>query len=241
MFGTIVNVVLVLLGSAIGLVIKGGIKERYRLIVMDALALSVLFGGASSALGGMMSEGANPMLFIVCLAVGSLVGEWIGIEAILERIGNGLQNRLGKGDSNIAQGFVTASLTFCVGSMAILGSFESGIQGVHTTLITKGLLDFVASVVFASTLGAGVAFSAVSVLIYQGALTMFASFLQPFLTADMIREISIVGGIMIFGLGLNMLGVKKIKTANMLPALVIPVIFYLPFVQNIVSMVTELI
>ncbi|MBE6007957.1 MAG: DUF554 domain-containing protein [Lachnospiraceae bacterium] len=241
MLGTIVNVVLVLLGSIIGLVIKGGIKERYKLIVMDALALSVLFVGAASALGGMMSEDANPMLFIVCLAVGALIGEWIGIEAILEKIGDTLQTKLGNGEGNIAQGFVTASLTFCVGSMAILGSFESGIQGVHTTLITKGLLDFVASIIFASGLGVGVAFSAVSVFVYQGALTMFASFLQPFLTADMIREISIVGGIMIFGLGLNMLGVKKIKTANMLPALVIPVVYYLPFVQRIVAMVTGLI
>ncbi len=241
MLGTIVNSVLVLIGSMIGLVIKGGIKERYSEIIMQALGLSVLFVGASSAIGGMSSEGANPMLFIVCLAVGALIGEWIGIEAILEKVGDKLQSTLGKGGSNISQGFVTASLTFCVGSMAILGSFESGIQGVHTTLFTKSMLDFVAAIIFASTLGVGVAFSAVSVFIYQGLLTMFASFLQPFLTVDMIREISIVGGIMIFGLGLNMLGVKKIKTANMLPALVLPVLYYLPFVQKIIAMVTGMI
>lgn len=211
MLGTIVNTVLVLVGSIIGLVIKGGIKERFRLIVMEALGLCVLFVGASSALSGMFSEGSHPVLFIVSLALGAFIGEWLGIENALNGLGDFLQDKLGGTESNIAQGFVTASLTFCVGSMAILGSFESGIQGVHTTLFTKSMLDFVAAIIFASSLGVGVTFSAVSVFVYQGLLTMFASFLQPFLTADMIREISIVGGIMIFGLGINMLGIKRLK------------------------------
>ena len=235
MLGTIVNVIAVLAGSFTGLFIKGGIKERYRVIVMEALGLCILFVGASSALGGMFKDGANPVLFIVSMALGSLLGEFLGIEKGLDKLGGFLQDKLGGAESNIAQGFVTASLTFCVGSMAILGSFESGIQGVHTTLFTKSMLDGVAAVIFASSLGIGVVFSAVSVFLYQGSLTLFASFLQPYLTADMIREISIVGGIMIFGLGLNMLGLKKIKIGNMLPALLIPVIYYLPFIQNLVS------
>lgn len=236
MLGTIVNTAAVLVGSFLGIFIKGGIKERYRTIVMEALGLCVLFVGASSALSNMFKENANPILFIVSMAIGSLIGEFLGIEKLLDKLGGFLQDKIGGSESNIAQGFVTASLTFCVGSMAILGSFESGIQGVHTTLFTKSMLDGVAAVIFASSLGVGVVFSAVSVFVYQGVLTVFASFLQPYLTADMIREISIVGGIMIFGLGLNMLGIKKIRTGNMLPALIVPVIFYLPFVQNIVSM-----
>lgn len=236
MLGTIVNTAAVLVGSFLGIFIKGGIKERYRTIVMEALSLCVLFVGASSALSNMFKENANPILFIVSMAIGSLIGELLGIEKLLDKLGGLLQDKIGGSESNIAQGFVTASLTFCVGSMAILGSFESGIQGVHTTLFTKSMLDGVAAVIFASSLGVGVVFSAVSVFVYQGVLTVFASFLQPYLTADMIREISIVGGIMIFGLGLNMLGIKKIRTGNMLPALIVPVIFYLPFAQNIVSM-----
>lgn len=237
MLGTIVNTVLVLIGSGIGLIIKGGIKENYQKIVMEAIGLCVLFVGASSALNG-MNNGANPVLFIVSMALGALIGEFLKIEDKLNGLGMFLEKKLGGKQSNVAQGFVTASLTFCVGSMAILGSFESGIMGVHTTLFTKSMLDFVSAIVFSSSLGVGVAFSAVVVFVYQGLLTLFASFLQPFLTSQIITEISIVGGIMIFGLGLNMLGIKKIKTGNMLPALVVPVIFYLPFVQSIINTVT---
>ncbi len=235
MLGTIVNTVLVVIGSFLGLIIKGGIKENYQKIVMQALGLCVLFVGASSALGGMLN-GSHPILFIVCLALGALVGEALSIENKINSIGDFLEKKMGGKQSNISQGFVTASLTFCVGSMAILGSFESGIQGVHTTLFTKSMLDFVAAIVFASTMGFGVVFSAVSVFIYQGALTMFASFLQPFLTDAMIMEISVVGGIMIFALGLNMLEITKIKIGNLLPALVIPVIYFLPPVQAVINM-----
>lgn len=235
MFGTIVNTIAILIGSTIGLLARGGLKERYRDMVMKALPLSVLFVGASSAIGGMLEEGAEPILFIVSLVLGSILGEWLDIEGKLQALGNGLQNRFGKGDSNLAQGFVAASLLFCVGTMSILGALESGIQGVHTTLFVKSVLDGTTSIIFASTMGVGVMLSAVSVFVYQGILTLGASFLQPFLTGDMIREISIVGGIMIFALSTNMLEMTKIKVGNMLPAIVIPVIYFLPPVQAIIS------
>ena len=237
LLGTIVNTIAVIIGCCIGLFIKGGIKERFKVIIMQALGLAVLFVGASSAIGGLMDENAHPILFIVSLVVGGFIGEALGIEDKLDHLGLFLQNKIGGEGNNIAQGFVTASLTFCVGSMAILGSFESGIQGVHTTLITKSVLDGVAAMIFASTLGVGVIFSAVPVFLYQGTLTLFASVLQPYLTADMIREISIVGGIMITGLGINILQIKQLKTGNLLPALAVPVIFYLPIVQMLLHSV----
>jgi len=235
MLGTIVNTIAILVGGTIGLLLKGGLKKRYRDMVMKALPLSVIFVGASSAIGGMLEEGAEPILFIVSLVVGSLIGEWIDIEGRLQTLGDGIQSRIGNGESNISKGFVAASLLFCVGTMAILGSLESGIEGVHTTLFVKSVLDGTTSIIFASTMGIGVLFSAVSVFIYQGILTMCASFLQPYLTADMIREISIVGGIMIFALGLNMLEITKIKVGNMLPAILIPVIYFLPPVQALLN------
>lgn len=226
MLGTIINTLAILCGGVAGLYIKGGLKDQYRETIMDGLGLAVLFIGAVSAIGGLLDQDANPILFIVSMVIGCVIGTFLNIEGKLDETGQYLQKKFGGKDSNIAAGFVAASLLFCVGTMAILGSLESGIQGNHTTLLVKSVLDGVSAIIFASTLGVGVLFSAVSVLLYQGALTLLASFLQPYLTADMIREISIVGGILIFGLGLNMLGLKKIKVANFLPGILVPVIYY---------------
>ena len=232
MFGTVINAAAIIAGSLLGLLIRGGLKEKYKEMVMHVLGLCVLFVGASSALGGLLDADAEPVLFIVSLVLGSLCGQWLDIEGRLERLGQILQNKIGNKGGNIAQGFVSGSLLFCVGTMAVLGSLESGIQGDYTTLFAKSVIDGVTSIVLASTLGIGVAFSAAAVFLYQGAITLFASFLQSYLTADMLREISIVGGIMIFAIGLNMLEIKKIKIGNALPAILVPVLYYLPFVQN---------
>lgn len=228
MLGTIVNTVAVLCGGGLGLLLKGGLKERYKETVMNALGLAVLFLGAASALGGLLDEQAEPILFIVSLVLGGLLGEWIGIEARLERLGDSIQAKFGgKGEGNLSQGFVTASLLFCVGTMAILGALDSGIKGDHTILFAKSVLDGVTSIIFASTLGIGVLLSAASIFLYQGLLTVFASFLQPYLTEAMLREMSIVGGILVFAIGINMLGLKKIRVGNLLPAVFIPVVYYL--------------
>lgn len=237
MLGTIVNTAAILAGGLVGLLIKGGLKEKYKNIVMQALALCVIFVGASSALKGLMDENAEAILFIISLVIGSGIGEFLGIENKLQSMGDYIQSKTGGKESNISQGFVTASLMFCVGTMAILGSLESGISGNHTTLFVKSVLDGTSSIIFASTLGIGVLISGVSVFLYQGALTLCASFIQPYLTSDMIREISIVGGIMIFALGLNMMEIKKIKVGNMLPAIVIPIIYYIPAVNQFFQMV----
>ncbi|MFI3169968.1 MAG: DUF554 domain-containing protein [Faecalibacterium sp.] len=235
MLGTIVNAVAILIGGAIGLLLKGGIKEKYQNTVMIALSLSVIYVGASGAISGLMEEDAEALLFIISLVIGSVVGEWLDIEARLKALGDWIEVKLNgkQGDkaSNVSIGFVTASLIFCVGSMAILGSIDSGISGNHTTLYIKSMLDGTMSIVLASTVGVGVLFSAVSVFVYQGSITLFAQVLQPFITADMIRELSIVGGVLISCIGINMLKIKAIKVGNMLPAILIPVLYYLPPVQ----------
>ncbi len=225
MLGTLVNCIAIILGTLIGVLLKGGLKENYKEIVLNALGLSVIFVGASGALTNLAKEDANPLLFIICLAIGSLMGEWIGIEKRLEGIGALLERKLSN-TSNLSQGFVTASLIFCVGTMAVLGSIDSGIKGDHTTLYIKSILDGVMSIVLASSMGFGVMLSVITVLLYQGSITLFASTLQPILTDDILREMSIIGGILITVIGLNMLQITKIKVGNMLPAVFLPVAYY---------------
>lgn len=228
MLGTIVNALAILVGGGIGLLLKGGLKEKYRTMLNAAMGLSVLFVGLSSALTHMMDPGAHPLLYIIALALGGIVGEWVGIEAALEKLGSLLQAKIKTGgQSNISKGFVAASLLFCVGTMAVLGSLESGTQGRHTILFAKSLLDGIIALAMASALGLGVLFSSVSVLVYQGTLTLLAVWVSPYLTADMLREISIIGGIIIVAIGLNMLEITKIRVGNLLPALVVPVFYYL--------------
>jgi uncharacterized membrane protein YqgA involved in biofilm formation len=240
MFGTIVNTIAIIVGSLIGMAIQSGLKEKYKNIVMDAIPLAILFIGASSSIGNMLKPDANPILFIVSLVIGGIIGEWIDIDKGFTRLGGFLQRKLSKNEnSNIAQGFVAASLLFCIGSMAILGSLESGLQGVHKTLLAKSVLDGVTSVIMSTTLGVGVMLSAVAVFVYQGAITVLAKYIQPYMNEDMIREISIIGGMLIFALGLNMMELKKIKVANLLPALLIPVIFYFQPVQDLIRYIAH--
>ncbi|MDL2324975.1 DUF554 domain-containing protein [Ruminococcaceae bacterium OttesenSCG-928-A16] len=229
MLGTIVNAVAILVGGLAGLLLRGGIKQKYQTIANQAIGLSVLVVGLSGAIGKIMQPEANPVLFIVSLVLGGLLGELLGIEAGLEKLGNWLQGKIRtkKDTGNIADGFVAASLLFCVGTMGIMGALQSGMQGQHTTLFTKSVLDGITAVIMASTMGVGVLFSAVSVFIYQGAITLLAGVISPLLTADMLREILLVGGIMIAALGLNILGITKIKVGNMLPAILVPVVYYL--------------
>jgi uncharacterized membrane protein YqgA involved in biofilm formation len=167
------------------------------------------------------------LLVIISLAVGSLLGELLKIEDLLERLGDWLESKFAEGKGDISPGFVTGSLFFCVGAMAIVGSLESGLSGNYQTLLAKSMLDGISSVVLASSLGIGVIFSAVPVFIYQGAITVAASFLQPFLNAAVIREMSAAGGLLIMAIGLNLREIPKIKVGNMLPAIFIPLLYYM--------------
>ncbi|PKM93445.1 MAG: DUF554 domain-containing protein [Firmicutes bacterium HGW-Firmicutes-1] len=227
MLGSIVNAVAIVLGCLLGLLVKNGLKDKYKEIVMHGIGLSVLFIGTSSAISGLLNPDSESILFILSLVIGGLVGEWIGIERRLEGLGDFLQKKIGKGEHNISQGFVTASLIFCVGTMAIIGSLESGLRNNHNMLFAKAVLDGITAIILTTTLGIGVVFSAVAVLLYQGTIVVFASYIEPYLSVDIIREMSIVGGILIVGIGLSMLDILRVKTANMLPAILVPAVWYL--------------
>ena len=221
MLGTLVNAGAIAAGGAVGLLLRGGISSRYSTTVMQAMSLAVLLIGLSNAL-----KTNQVLLLILCLAVGSILGESMRIEDRMEEAGNWFQKRFSVGGEGFSRGFVTTSLLFCVGALAIVGSLESGLAGDHRTLFAKSLIDGIASVVFASTLGLGVLFSSVSVLIYQGAITLSASLISKFLTAEVINEMSAVGGLLIAAVGCNMLEIKRIRVGNMLPAIFLPLVYF---------------
>ena len=226
MLGTIVNSVAIIAGGLVGLLIKGNINEKYTDVIMQAIGLSVFFLGLSRAIQSLPY--AETLLFIIALVIGGAVGEFLDIEGKMKALGDFAEKKLSKSkDSNISKGFVTASILYCTGAMAILGSFESGIYGDHRTLYTKSVLDGVISIIFASTMGVGVLLSAVSVFAYQGLLTVFSGFLRPFLSEELLTEISLVGGLLIACLGINLLKILKIKVANFLPSLLIPVLYFI--------------
>lgn len=216
MKGTLVNTAAIAGGSLLGLFLQKGVSERYQKIVMQSLALAVLVIGFQMA-----GKSINFLIVILSLAGGSLVGEWLELDERLNRLGTLLGKQLSVGSAaRFSEGFVTASLVYCVGAMAIVGALQDGLTGDSATLYAKSLLDGVSAVVFASTLGVGVLFSAVSVLLYQGAITLLASVVSPWLSPAMIAELTGTGGVLIIAIGVNMLGVTKIKVASLLPAIV---------------------
>ncbi|MCL2236520.1 MAG: DUF554 domain-containing protein [Defluviitaleaceae bacterium] len=221
--GASINAAAILGGGSLGLVLKGRINERISQTAMKALGLCVCIVGISSAIGG------DILLMVVALALGSIGGELVNIDALLNRLGVRLQDKLGKKDekSTFAQGFVAATLLFCVGAMAVVGSLNSGLLGDHSVIITKSIIDAVAAMALASTLGFGVLFSAVAVFLYQGFIEFFAGHLQPFLTDGLIAQISAVGGVMILGIGVNVALNAGIRVANLLPGFVFAVLYYI--------------
>jgi uncharacterized protein len=220
MLGTIVNTTAIIAGSLIGLLFKGSIPEKYSKTIMHGIGLAVILIGLKTAL-----KTDDILVIIISLATGSVIGELLCIEDWLERLGKWLGRLVSRDNEGLAKGFVTASLIFCVGAMAIVGSLESGLSGNHQTLFAKSLLDGIGSILFASTLGMGVLFSAVSVFIYQGAITLAASILKQFLIPGVVVQMSAVGGLLILGIGINLLEIKKLKIGNMLPAIFIPLIY----------------
>jgi len=220
LLGTIVNSLSIIVGSLIGLLLRGGIPERYSQTIMHAIGLAVVLIGLKTAL-----ETNAILMVIISLAIGSALGELLRIEDRLEQFGHWIGSRLSKDSKGVAKGFVSTSLLYCVGAMAIVGSMESGLTGNHQTLFAKSILDGIGSVLFASTLGIGVLFSAVSVFVYQGLITLTASFLKQFLLPDVVSQMSAVGGLLIMAIGIGLLEIKKIKIGNMLPAIFIPLAY----------------
>ncbi|MBI9082420.1 MAG: DUF554 domain-containing protein [Desulfobacterales bacterium] len=229
MLGTIVNTIAIIVGSLVGLGFRGGIPDKYAATTIHAIAMAVILVGLKSAL-----KTDALLVVIFSMAVGSVVGERLRIEARLEALGRWIEGRFAHGGGGIANGFVTASLIYCVGAMAIVGSLESGLTGNHQTLFAKSVLDGITAVIFAATFGVGVMFSAVSVLVYQGAITAAAGLLQPLLVPSVVAQMSSVGGLLIMVIGFNLFEVKKIRVGNMLPAIFLPMVWFL--VQQVLPM-----
>jgi hypothetical protein len=230
--GTLVNTAAIIVGGVLGTLIKNGLGKKYKDIIMQAIGLSVMIVGISGALQGIYQVTETGQLnrqyitiMIIGLVIGSIAGELVRIEDRLDSLGKWFQSRFSKGSGSFSEGFVTASLVFCVGAMAIVGSLEDGLSGDTATLFAKSILDGVASLIFASSLGIGVAFSAIPVLVYQGSITLLAGVIKPWLTDVVISQTSVIGGVLILAIGLNLLGITKVKVGNMLPAVLIPIIY----------------
>lgn len=226
MSGVLVNVATVVIGSLIGLIFKKGISEKYTDAVMRGIGLCTLMIGIQGTL-----KGENQLVAIIAMVLGAIVGTAINIDGKLNGVGDFLSGKLKKSDDDkvsIAEGFVTASLLFCVGAMTIIGSLESGLKGDHTTIFTKSILDLFSSCMLSASLGIGVIFAAIFVFIFQGALVLMAGLLEPLLSDSAVAEITCVGSLMILALGFNLTGIAKFKVANYFPALIFaPLVSYL--------------
>jgi len=220
MLGTSVNAIAIVVGALIGLLVGKHIQERYSDLIIKGLSLAILAMGVQGAI-----TSNNMLIVLISIALGALIGEWINIEKRLEELGAAIEKRFSS-KSPIAQGFVTATLLYCTGSMGILGAIQGGLIGDHQTLFVKSILDGVISVIFAATLGVGVILSSVSVFLYQGSIAVAASFLQNVITEVVIQDLSAVGGMLLMGLGLKMLGAIDLKVGNLIPALFIPAFIY---------------
>lgn len=227
MLAVIVNTIAVLAGSLIGIALRNRLKQKLLDALIIGLALCTALIGVQSALGT-----ANLLCIIVCMPVGILIGELCRIDDGINGAGDWLKRSFLKGkagESRFTEGFVSACILFCVGSMTIMGSLEAGINHNYSIIFAKSALDFVSSMAFGAAMGIGVTFASLFVLVFQGALTLLATLVGPFLSAEVVTEMSAIGGVILMGMAVNMLGLRKepIKVANMLPAIVLPLV-YLP-------------
>ncbi len=220
--GAVINFILVILGSLIGLIFKKGIPERFKTAVMSGMAFCVLLIG----IDGILNEGNKILVIIISMAIGSLIGEWIDLDKLVNRVGKKAENYFNRkgGNAKIAEGFVAATLLFCVGAMTIVGSIDSGVSGDNLTLYSKSVIDCVAAIALASTYGVGVMLSCLSVLIIEGGITVLAVYIAPILSTDIITQMSCVGSLLIIGLALNMLGITKLRVMNYTPAIFLPIL-----------------
>ncbi len=224
--GTLINVAAVLTGTAAGVVVGHRLSERVRVTVMDALGLLTLALGMDGALAAFREplssfSRASVLIVMGSVLIGGIVGELAKLENRLESFGERLKGRFGDGQAHFVEGFVVASLIFCVGPMAVLGSIQDGLSGDYELLAIKSLLDGFAALAFASTLGIGVGFSAITVVLYQGSLTLAASSVSGVFTDEMIAALTAAGGLLILGIALRLLDLKHVRVGNMLPALAI--------------------
>lgn len=222
MLATIVNALAIVAGSLVGLLLKKGLSKRFETAIFTAAGITTLVIGMQMAL-----KTSHVLAFALALIGGGLVGTAIKIEDAVLSFGERLKNRFTHGDQsgNFAVGFLNATVLYCSGAMAIIGSFKAGTEGDYSILLTKSILDGTISILFASAMGLGVAFSALSVLVYQGVLTLASIWLKPFVTPLMLAELTGIGGAFVLMIGLNLLDIKKLKTGDFLPALVLTILF----------------
>ncbi|MBT2721455.1 DUF554 domain-containing protein [Bacillus sp. ISL-46] len=220
MFGTIFNTMMIVIGSIVGSIFKKGIKDEYHNILMQAMGL-VALGLGINALVQHLPSSKYPVLFIVSLAVGGLLGQRLNLESKF----NALVNKYSRG--NLAEGLATAILLFCIGTLSILGPVEAALKGDYTYLLANGVLDGITSIVLASTFGIGIAVAGIVLFIWQGAIYLIAILMENSINNDLLNEVTIVGGILIIASGLNILGIKKCNTLNLLPSIIIPPIVFL--------------
>jgi hypothetical protein len=219
MIGTIINTGAIIVGTVAGTILKKGIKEEYQTALFNAMGLAAVVLGANAVVSN-MPKSTYPVLFILSLAIGSLVGYMLDLEGRFNRF-------VGRfGHSELGKGLSTAILLFCVGTLSILGPIESALYNNHTYLLTNATLDLVTSMVLAATYGIGIIFSAAVLFAWQGSIYLSAQWIEPYLTPSLMAEVSIVGGVLILASGLSILGVRDFKTVNMLPSLLIPVIWF---------------
>lgn len=235
-FGTIANTIAVIIGGGIGLFLKKGIKKSLQDSLLQAMGIAVLFIGIGGTLSQMLVfkdghlETTGTMLMIFSLLIGTLIGEIINIEAKLEKLGEIARKILHADEqSKFVDAFVTVTLVICIGAMAIIGALQDGLSGDYNLLLTKAILDSVICMVFASTMGAGVLLAALPLFIYQGLITLCASFISPYLTTAMINDICYIGNILITIIGINLTfnNIIHIRVGNMLLALIVPVVYHI--------------
>lgn len=219
MLGTIVNVAGIVMGSCLGLLIGNRIPERYSKIVFQAIGLAVMGIGISMTL-----KSGNMIITTLSMIIGGLLGEWMKLERGVERLGEQIKGKIKIKSEHFTTAFVAATILYCSGSMAILGSIEDGLGHSPNLLYTKSMMDGITAIAFSASMGIGVMFSAIPILIYQGSITIFAEFIHRFLTEPMIAEMTAVGGLMLIGLSLNLLRIKTVPVMNFIPALLIAIL-----------------
>lgn len=230
--GTIINTIAVIIGSGIGMLIKNGMKQKMQDILMQACGVATIFIGTAGTLQGMITvsngriETKGTMLLIFSLVIGGFIGQALDIEKWLDTLGEKIKiiARV-KEDNRFVEGFVNASLIICIGAMAIVGSIQDGLKGDYSMLVAKSILDFIIAIIFASTHGFGVMFSAIPVFVYEGGITLLTILAGPLLGKVLIENLSFVGSALIFCVGVNISFGKKFRVGNMLPALLIPVAY----------------
>ncbi len=222
--GAVINFILVILGSALGLIFKKGIPEKIKNAIFIGMAFCVMLIG----IDGMLNKDNNILVIIISVALGAVIGELVDIDKWVNQLAKKIETKFNKKGSNtkIAEGFVAATLLFCVGAMTVVGSIDSGISGDNATLYSKSLIDCIAAIPLTATFGFGVMLSSLAVLIIEGGLTLLAVVIAPVLTNEIVLHMSTIGSMLIVALSLNMLGITKIKVMNYLPAIFLPIIIF---------------